>query len=34
MSAKLQVCGACHGPDGNSKIAGTPSLAGQPKTFL
>ena len=34
ISAKLQVCGACHGPDGNSKIAGTPSLAGQPKTFL
>ena len=30
----MQVCGACHGPDGNSKIAGTPSLAGQPKTFL
>lgn len=34
ISAKVQVCGACHGPDGNSKIAGTPSLAGQPKTFL
>jgi cytochrome c553 len=34
ISTKLQVCGACHGPDGNSKIAGTPSLAGQPKTFL
>ena len=34
ISTKLQVCGACHGPDGNSKIAGTPSLAGQRKTFL
>jgi cytochrome c553 len=34
ISAMVQVCGACHGPDGNSKIAGTPSLAGQPKTFL
>ncbi len=34
ISTKLQVCGACHGPDGNSKIVGTPSLAGQPKTFL
>lgn len=34
IGAKLQVCGACHGPDGNSKIVGTPSLAGQPKTFL
>jgi len=34
MSAKLAVCGACHGPDGNSSIVGTPSLAGQPKVFL
>jgi cytochrome c553 len=34
INAKIQVCGACHGPDGNSKIVGTPSLAGQPKTFL
>ena len=34
ISAKIQVCGACHGPDGNSKIVGTPSLAGQPKIFL
>ena len=34
VSAKIQVCGACHGSDGNSKIVGTPSLAGQPKTFL
>jgi len=34
ISAKIQVCGACHGLDGNSKIVGTPSLAGQPKTFL
>jgi cytochrome c553 len=34
ISAKIQVCGACHGSDGNSKIVGTPSLAGQPKTFL
>ena len=34
ISAKIQVCGACHGPDGNSKIIGTPSLAGQPKIFL
>lgn len=34
MSAKLAVCGACHGPDGNSTMAGTPSLAGQPKIFL
>lgn len=34
ISAKLAVCGACHGPDGNSTMAGTPSLAGQPKIFL
>ena len=34
IAAKIQVCGACHGPDGNSKTVGTPSLAGQPKTFL
>ena len=34
ISVKLQVCGACHGSDGNSRIAGTPSLAGQPATFL
>lgn len=30
----LPVCGACHGSDGRSQIAGTPSLAGQPKVFL
>lgn len=34
MSAKLAVCAACHGSDGNSTIVGTPSLAGQPKVFL
>jgi len=34
MSAKLAVCGACHGADGNSSMAGIPSLAGQPKIFL
>ena len=34
IKAKMQVCAACHGSDGNSKIVGTPSLAGQPKTFL
>ena len=32
--ALLPVCGACHGADGNSVIAGTPSLAGQPKLFI
>ena len=30
---KAEVCGACHGPDGNSLVPGTPSLAGQPALF-
>jgi len=28
------ACEACHGPGGNSGIPGTPSIAGQPETFL
>lgn len=28
------LCAACHGPQGLSSMPGTPSLAGQPKTFL
>jgi cytochrome c553 len=28
------TCAACHGADGNSVIAGTPSIAGQPRIFL
>ena len=31
---RLKVCAGCHGADGNSAIAGTPSLAGQPRVFL
>jgi cytochrome c553 len=31
--AKSTPCAACHGPDGNAKIPGTPSLAGQPTMF-
>jgi cytochrome c553 len=27
---KAEPCAACHGPDGNAGIPGTPSLAGQP----
>ncbi len=34
INTQLLACGACHGIDGNSKIVGTPSLAGQPKIFL
>lgn len=30
---KAGPCAACHGPDGNSTIPGTPSLAGQPSLF-
>ena len=34
ISAKLAVCAACHGADGNSTMSGSPSLAGQPRIFL
>jgi len=34
LQERLQVCGACHGQDGNSKMENTPSLAGQPELFL
>jgi len=30
---KAEPCAACHGPDGNATIPGTPSLAGQPVFF-
>ncbi len=30
----LQLCAVCHGVDGNSKLPGSPSLAGQPKVFI
>lgn len=28
------ACEACHGPGGNSGTLGTPSIAGQPETFI
>jgi cytochrome c553 len=31
---KLQLCAACHGPDGNSVNPEVPSIAGQPKLFI
>ena len=30
----LQLCAACHGDKGNSKMLGSPSLAGQPRIFI
>src|SRR5262249_677104 len=30
---KAEACATCHGPDGNSTVPGTPSLAGQPVYF-
>ena len=34
LPERLPLCAACHGPGGNSAIAGTPSLAAQPAIFL
>jgi cytochrome c553 len=34
FAEKLQLCGACHGEDGNSKMENIPSLAGQPAFFI
>ena len=31
---RLQLCAACHGPDGNSVNPQVPSIAGQPKLFI
>jgi len=31
---KVQVCFACHGPEGNSASSVVPSLAGQPQQFI
>ena len=30
----LQLCAACHGEDGNSRMEKIPSLAGQPAFFI
>jgi cytochrome c553 len=34
LAEKLQLCSACHGDDGNSKMEKVPSLAGQPAFFI
>ena len=31
---RVGLCAACHGEDGNSTTAGTPSIAAQPKLFI
>jgi cytochrome c553 len=33
LKEKLQLCAACHGEDGVSKMEGVPSLAGEPDFF-
>jgi len=33
-AAKAEVCAACHGPNGISTTAETPSLAGQPDNYI
>jgi cytochrome c553 len=34
LKEKIQLCAACHGEDGNSKLEKIPSLAGQPAFFI
>jgi cytochrome c553 len=34
LGERLQLCGSCHGEDGNSKLENIPSLAGQPEFFV
>lgn len=34
LEAVVEACGQCHGEDGNSALAGVPSLAAQPEIFL
>ena len=34
LATHLLACAGCHGADGNSTIAGTPSIAAQPRIFV
>ena len=34
LEGQLAICAPCHGVDGKSTMAGIPSLAAQPETFL
>lgn len=34
LAERIALCTTCHGEDGNSRMAGIPSLAGQPEFFV
>jgi cytochrome c553 len=34
LAERIQLCSACHGEDGNSRMEKIPSLAGQPEFFM
>ena len=34
LKERIELCGSCHGEDGNSRGEKTPSLAGQPEFFI
>src|SRR6266850_3327607 len=34
LAERIELCGACHGEDGNSRMENIPSLAGQPDFFV
>jgi len=34
LNERIQMCAACHGEDGNSKMENIPSIAGQPAFFI
>jgi cytochrome c553 len=34
LAERIQLCGTCHGEDGNSRMENIPSLAGQPAFFI
>jgi cytochrome c553 len=34
LDERIELCGSCHGEDGNSRTENIPSLAGQPEFFI
>ena len=34
LAERIELCGSCHGQDGNSKLEKVPSIAGQPRLFV